>query len=283
MAGPARRPPPGVKRPDRRKLAARSPAHLEPRIAAALAQPLPPSVDHSLLPVTDQGETSTCTWHALAKAIEILTGTCASMRVGYALTGELEADPRDDGRQLVDCLTVARSFGVAPFGGPVEGRNSDISVANVCAPVTPVERASAAGRLVDLGQATILARAPNVSDLCAAALAAGSVIYLGTQVGQAFEHLSGQTVAVPDPTNDPDGGGHALLIVGYRTLADGSRAFIVQNSWGEAWDLSGECLASVAWVAACWELHPLLLPVSAPDPVKPGFWARLGAWVRGLI
>ena len=76
----------------------------------------------------------------------------------------------------------------------------------------------------------------------------------------------------PDPATDPDGGGHALALVGFRTMPDGSRQFRVQNSWGEAWDDAGECWASTAWMAACWELHPVLAPLEAgaPDPSPAG-------------
>ena len=261
------RPPRGVKRPNSATIARRCAAPLHPAHAAALAAPLPAAADNSLHPDTDQGQTSSCTAHALIKAIEILTGYRGSMHVLYSLTGVYEGENpiADDGRQCTDCLAVVATQGVAPFEGPTsDGRNSDIDASNACTPATAAEMAAAGAHLVGLGANSIDPADPNLSDLVASCIAAGGVVYLGTEVGQAFEQLNGATVAQPDPDpNDPNGGGHALIITGYRTMPDGSRQFRVQNSWGESWDDSGECWASLAWVQATWELHPLL-PLAAP-------------------
>ncbi len=263
------RPPPGLRRT--------APAVLASRIAAPLhaahqrrlgahrdgSAPLPPCVDLSLRPAFDQGQTSSCTAHALAKAAQILGAGMISEHVLYSLTGAREGDMSDDGRQLVDCLAVAASPGLAPYAGPVEGRASDVTAANATTPATPAEVAACvpfasagAGNSID----------PAASDLAeqvTACLAAGGVIYLGAQVGAQFQGLTGDEVAIPDPANDPEGGGHALLIVGYRTAPEGGPVEVrVENSWGESWDSAGECWATLAWVAACWELHPLL-PVAA--------------------
>ncbi len=255
------RPPPGLRRSAPHKLSARTPAHLDPRLAAALAGPLPTTVDLSRHPGYDQGQTSSCTAHALAKCVEIATGYRASMRDIYFEAGDLEHDTSDDGRELLDCLTVLRAFGAAPYAGPVEGRVSDVTEANASTP--PYSPTLAARRRIDLGQATIDPHADNLSDLVVACLSLGAPIYLGTVIGDAFEVLAGATVAQPDPATDPDGGGHALALVGFRTMPDGSRQFRVQNSWGEAWDDAGECWASLAWVASCSELHVCLPPLSA--------------------
>ena len=263
------RPPKGAKRPNKSTLARRCAAPLHPLHAAALAAPLPPAADNSRHPDTDQGQTSSCTAHSLVKGIEICTGgrIKGSMHVLYSLTGVYEGENplADDGRQCTDCLAVAATQGVAPFEGPTsDGRNSDIDASNVTTAATGAELAAAGANLVNFGGNSIDPADPNVSDLVASCIAAGGVVYLGTEVGQAFEQLAGATVAQPDPDpNDPNGGGHALIITGYRTMADGSRQFRVQNSWGETWDDDGECWASLAWVQACWELHPLL-PVAAP-------------------
>ena len=266
------RPPPGLRRSAPHKLSARTPAHLDPRIASALAAPLPTAVDRSLPPPMDQGQTSSCSAHALVKAIEIVTGYRGSPRDLYYSAGLLEGDTSDDGRELVDCLTAVANSGIAPFAGPTpDGRNSDVTPENVQHVPTPQDYSHR--RQVDLGRASIDPRGDHVSDLCAATLAAGGVIYLGTQIGHAFEELQGAVVAQPDPANDPSGGGHALAGVGYRTMPDGSRQWRVENSWGEAFDEAGECWASTAWLAACWELHPVLAHWSdalAPDPSPAG-------------
>ena len=256
----AMRPRPGVRRPDPYKLHARI-AH---KYGAAA---LPASVDLSCGKVTDQGQSSSCTAHALAKGAEIAaSGFLASEHALYRLTGELENDYGDDGRQLIDCLTIARTRGLAPFGGPSpDGRNSDVWTAqdtslrppNVTLACSPAELAAL--HPLDFGQTSIDPTAADLEQEACAALAAGHPLYVGGQVGSAFEALSGAMVAVPDPANDPTGGGHAMLVAGYRTMPDGSRPFRVYSSWGESWDDAGECWASLAWLASMWEIHPLVL------------------------
>jgi Papain family cysteine protease len=272
------RPPHGVKRPDPEVQRLRCSLPLHPAHAQALSSPLPASADNTKHPDTDQGQSSSCTAHSLIKGLEILTGFVGSEHVLYSMTGALEGENplADDGRQCVDTLTVVNTQGVHAFEGPSpDGRNSDIWTANdttaqppnVTIPASAAELAALTK--FALGSNSIDPAAPNLSDLLASCLAAGGVVYLGTEVGQAFEQLQGQTVAQPDTVaNDPNGGGHALIIVGYRTMPDGTRQFKVQNSWGESWDDAGECWASLAWCAACWELHPLL-PIASPS-TQPG-------------
>lgn len=289
MTLPLHRPPPGVKRSDPAKLAHRLGQPLHAAHAAMLAAhidgscPLPDSVDNSLQPATDQGQSSSCTAHSLVKAVEILTAASGaafrgSMHVLYSLTGTLEKESplADDGRQCVDCLEVVATQGLAPFAGPTpDGRNSDVTDAadgdsspNVCVPATTEEVTAASMHKFDFGQNSVDPASAQLSDLLASCLAAKGVVYLGTQVGQVFESLTGDTVAEPDTIpSDPNGGGHALIIVGYKTV-NGVRVFLVQNSWSKQWDNSGLCWASLAWCGACWELHPLL-PIPAPAVSEP--------------
>ena len=262
------RPKPGLRRSAMHKLAARIAQPLDPRILEKLAGPLPTSTDLTVLPPTDQGQTSSCTAHALMKIVEITAGYRGSMRTLYAQTGAMQGDPSDDGRELLDCLDAIAHLGVAPFEGPVEGRNSDVTQANATLPVTPAEASAADMRRINLGRSSIDPAASNACNVVVASLAAGGPIYLGARVGDAFDGLQGATVAQPDPVNDPTAVGHALALVGHRTMPDGLRQFKIENSWGE-WDDKGECWVSEAWLHACFELHPCLPPVaSSPQPSK---------------
>jgi hypothetical protein len=300
----------GVKRPDPSVLAARIARELHPDHKARLAAhrdgmcPLPDQADNSLQPPTNQGGSSACTTHSFVKGLQILTGYYGSMRVLYALAGAAEGENplADDGRLLVDVLNAAAQQGVAPFEGlSPDGRNSDIWTAsdvqsqppNVCIPATDAEIAAGAPHKFDFGGNSIDPQDANVSDLVASCIAAGGVVYFGAQVGQAFMQLAGMTVAVPDLTaNDPSGGGHALIFVGYITLdaatsaafttafgpgyQPGTRLFKVQNSWG-AWDVNGCCFANLAFVQNTWELHPLLPPAKAPTSPAPQHPAQAAA------
>ena len=251
------RPPSGYKPSRPHKLLERSPAHLDPRVAAVLARPLPRAIDLSCHPAYDQGPTRSCTAHALAKCVEIAAGYRASMRDIYYQSGRLEGDATDDGREPLDCLAALCGLGAAPYAGPVEGRVSDVSQANAATP--PSSESISERRRIDFGRATIDPHADNLSDLVVACLAIGAPIYIAAVVGDAFEVLAGATVAQPADPNDPSDGGHMLALVGVRTMPDGSRQFRIENSWGESWDDGGECWASLAWVAACSELHVCIL------------------------
>ena len=267
------RPPPGYRPSKPHKLAARTPAHLDPKIAAALAVPLPANIDLSVHPAYDQGQTSSCTAHALMKCVEIVTAWRGSMRCLYAQAGAIEGDTADDGREPLDCMQAIAAQGVAPYAGPTpDGRVSDVTPENATQPVSPAEATAADTNRINLGSASIDPKSDNLSDLVVASLAVKAPIYLGTLVDYAFEELQGQTVAQPTPPTEPDAGGHALTLCGVRTMPDGSRQFRVENSWGESWDEAGECWATLAWVAACSELHPCVLQgavVPAPPPAQP--------------
>ena len=261
------RPPHGILRSDPGVLAGRIARALHPDHVAAMAGPLPLRSDLSRGRRKNQGRSSACSAHALTKGAELVTGFLGSDHVLYSCTGRLQGDMADTGRRLVDNLTIVRTIGLAPYqGDSPDGRFSDLWTANdtsarpanVTTPATDAELAAANGRVIDLGQNSLDPKGADLSDLLVGSLAIGAPIYLGTQIGQAFEDLGSGIVAQPDPANDPTGGGHALLIVGHRTNADGSRDFLVCNSWGESWSGNGECWASLAWVAACWELHPLV-------------------------
>lgn len=284
------RPPPGVHPTPTHVLAERCVAPMHPSHLARLqahrdgSSPLPVAVDHSVHPALDQGQTSSCTAHALAKCVQILTGRLGSPHVLYSLTGAAEGESPllDDGRMLVAALAVAASPGLAPFEGPTpDGRVSDVTDAadgdptpNVCIPATPAEVAACVP-FVSAGN-SLSPTATDLAEQAMACIAAGGVLYVGTQVGAQFQSLTGQfAIAVPTPSTDLTGGGHALVVVGYVVigveqsaaygLPVGTVLFRVENSWSESWDSNGECWASREWLAACGEIHPLL-----PSPGRQG-------------
>ncbi len=240
-----------------------------PRIAAALAAPLPISVDLTKGDPYDQGQSNACSCHAAPKGVEIVSGFVGSMRGLYADTGML-----DDGRTLVDVLHSLRNVGLASFTGRVGARYSD--VADPPNAVNGLPYGTSKLRF-DLGEHIIPPTAPNLSDQLAASIATGCPVYIASAVGASFDALTVGTVAEPDPTAVA---GHALLIVGYRTTITGERQFRVTNSWG-AWDENGECWVSLAWVAACWELHPLIF--THGTPAGPSLLDRVRDAIRGAL
>jgi C1A family cysteine protease len=60
--------------------------------------------------------------------------------------------------------------------------------------------------------------------------------------------------AAPD-THDPNGGGHAIYLVGYATV-NGVVRYFIRNSWGTNAGDSGDWEVSSAWVRNAWGLYP---------------------------
>ena len=76
------------------------------------------------------------------------------------------------------------------------------------------------------------------SDSIAKALAEEIPVVFGLDLDEKFHAYRSGTIEHLDDTR---GGGHMLCILGYRTEADGSRVFLVINSWGEEWGENGYC------------------------------------------
>lgn len=79
-------------------------------------------------------------------------------------------------------------------------------------------------------------------ELIAAALAQGREAYLGLSIDrEIWGYKNVQAGVVPDYTDT--NAGHAVTAVGYRTLPDGERQFLLKNSWGKGWGTGG-----YAWI-----------------------------------
>lgn len=74
------------------------------------------------------------------------------------------------------------------------------------------------------------------SDAVANALAKGYPVVLGATIDPAFFQSKGETIMAWGPEKR---GGHMLCVVGYRTRADGTREFLILNSWGTGWGARG--------------------------------------------
>ena len=301
-----RLPPPGVRRPDPTQLSELTPASEHPLLAHALALPVVERSDLSPLlgQRLNQGRSSACSCHAAASGLWAASGRnlpfFPSPHVLYSASGRIEAPCggllRDDGRQLCSVLRAIRETGIGPMLAPTpDWRWSDVWTAedvagivrapppNVCRDITLDELARCIR--YDAGAHTI---DPSSTDLEREIIAtltspAPAPVLVGGRVGAAFEELEGDVDAQPDAPDDPQGGGHALLIVGHRPLASsaGHYEFRLANSWGSSWDEDGECWASEAFVRSLWELHPLTC-TRVVDPTKP-LLDRLRDALRRLV
>ena len=229
----------------------------------------------------DQGQSGSCTAHAFSgststacRKASIAVGFEPSPREMYATTRGLErsmqtpagqtlAPLTDSGAEPADVFTAGSTFGTSPMLGPTpDGRNSDIWSANDTTTLPENvnnepdgNQLQTAGTTFVTGEYAIDPKSANVSDVCAAAIASGFPIYVAFFCDTAFEQLQAGQVAVPPNVNDPQGGGHAVYLSGYKTNSDGTRTFFLSNSWGNSWCDNGRCLVSEAWLKATWELY----------------------------
>jgi C1A family cysteine protease len=75
-------------------------------------------------------------------------------------------------------------------------------------------------------------------DQIVAALLADHPVVFGTEVGNNLEQYDGSDIVLTIPTENL--GGHAQVVVGYRTNSSGKREFLIMNSWGKSWGQSGK-------------------------------------------
>ena len=211
-------------------------------------------------PVMDQGQSSSCTGHATACAISTST-TCHGRGLAFVpspdgiykvgrcvdrVPGPGGSIPLlDDGGAMPNQIwRGVTEWGIKEINAPTpDGRYSDVDPAHVNdSPTLDDFVADAALEL--MGQYQITSVGPQfVTDLCVA-LDMGYAVAVGVFVDTAFEnwgnnYTSGQSpLGVPD-TNDPNGGGHYICLIGYTTV-NGKRIFKFRNSWGVGWGDNGE-------------------------------------------
>ncbi len=230
----------------------------------------------------DQSQTGECTCHAMSAG---LYASCAargqplgfapSQRALYALSGAIEraamtpagqALPvlQDNGRELADVVTAVASCGVKPMRDPDATRNSDATTDN-CTEEPDLGDLEAAD-VEKLAGAHVLS-VGDVATACAA-LDAGCALYIAFFADTAFMNLGPNDVAGPTDQNDPNGGGHAVILADWRTNAAGAVEFLLVNSWGSGWAANGCVWVSPAFFQAiweCWVLDESLLPQSRPS------------------
>lgn len=229
----------------------------------------------------DQGQSSACTSHALSVGV---AATCGGKLLPfvpsplhfYSCSGGIEraaANPvgqlpalADNGRQLADNIAALMTCGAVAMKSPTpDGRVSDVwSAVDVSGLPSPPPANVTAEPSIHALEASALdclsgahtqdLTAANALDVCAAALDGGISLYIGFDCGQTFEDLGATGIAQPTPASDPNQGGHALVVVSYRINAVGDREWLIRNSWGNGWALSGGAWCSSAWLLACWEL-----------------------------
>ena len=200
-----------------------------------LPKTLPPSADLRPMcsPVEDQGQLGSCTGNALAGAVEFLerkngaTFEDASRLFIYYNERVVEHTvSQDAGAMIRDGIKTLAKLGVCsetlwPY------------VISKFAKTPPKSCFTEARK----HRITAYARISTLDDM-RSCLADGYPFVFGFTVYASFESSQvAQTGVVPMPSpNEQVLGGHAVLAVGYN---DKQKRFVVRNSWGPGWGMSG--------------------------------------------
>jgi hypothetical protein len=236
----------------------------------------------------DQGPTSSCTWHSFSAGLYTACRAqgrplpfLPSMDLGYKVTRALERaqlspaplyDLEDTGAEVPDVIRIGAEYGVAPFGKPaLDGRYSDIDPAWVNEEPN-AGRLQEAGLSIVTGPYAIDPTSPTVSDVAAACIEAGMPIDVGFYCDMAFETAASSVVrTAPVVANLQGEGGHSVYLSAFRTNVFSKREFRVENSWGDGWCDGGTCWVDELWLAACWNLMPLVIQYVGPRTDFTGF------------
>jgi hypothetical protein len=213
-------------------------------------------------PVFDQGQFGSCEGHSTAGAIYATfarRGTplpwVPSPAGIYTLArcidrGANKDQPlTDSGTMTASVLTGIGSFGIKAFGTPAnDGRYSDCDATNVLREPTLYDLEADAVNLMIGAYSIDSIGSQKIVDVCAS-LAAGYAVRIDSFVDTAFEDWTPAQSPFGVPNlGDPQGGGHALYLIGYSTNADGSITFVMRNSWGSGWGRGGDILVAESFV-----------------------------------
>jgi C1A family cysteine protease len=215
---------------------------------AALAKPVPPLVDlrAQCPPVYDQGQLGSCTANAIAGAFEFelirqkLTVFNPSRLFIYYNERVLEGHVKtDSGAQLRDGVKSVATSGVC------DEKNWPYIISQFAKKPTKLLYTQAKKNL-----ATQYTRLNNTAiNELKTCLASGNPFVFGFTVYQSFESdvvAKTGVLNMPAP-NESVLGGHAVLAVGYD---DSKNAFIVRNSWGDAWGIKGYFYMPYAYITS---------------------------------
>jgi hypothetical protein len=135
------------------------------------------------------------------------------------------------------------------------------------------QRADANGRYRLASLEALHAKPANPAEMVAV-LSGGDDIWISFSVNdQAWMSRSLQNAVIPD-YEVVDDTGHAVVLAGYRTLPDGTKQFLVHNSWSPRWGENGYGWISEAMVTrftrAAYRVRVTDGAGNAPAPALPG-------------
>ncbi len=196
-----------------------------------------------VLRVNDQKSSSSCVGQAIGKAIHVrlrkikpasasepAEPSCLSI---YTPARRRASGPKgplvDRGCAPRDAMFSIRDVGVAPESvWPFDLSKVDVDV--------PWDELQAASKFLVFEWYRVAADGSHRSDAIAQALVKGYPVVFGLDLWHGFEDYAGGTLL---SVGADSVGGHMLCILGYRTRADGTREFLILNSWSDQWGEGG--------------------------------------------
>jgi len=228
--------------------------------------------------VLDQGQHGACGGHgsaegtyAAAKAHGLPLAFVPSPRGLYALARSIaraRENPAgtlptltDDGVEPRDVMAAIDKYGLMPItpehvrdrDDPAP-RYSDVDDTNVNSNVRVDEIVKEAGTKIP--GATRIAVSPlNI----ASSIASKSPVCFGIFVDSDFCSYAGGAPIGAQNQDDPDGGGHWMMLHSYRTGADGKLIFTLRNSWGPSWGDTGDADVTEAFIVQITDAYSMAL------------------------
>jgi hypothetical protein len=173
----------------------------------------------------------------------------------------------DNGATLADYASVVTKWGVVPMLATINPNGfTDVTPDNLNTPPALGVLISAAHRLI-VGEYNLDLTASDAVVTACGLLAQNIPLYVGGFVDSAVENFTAGSAPVSAPNeSDPNGGGHAMAIVGYKTLTAeeaepwgleaGDVLFEVLSSWGSGYGDAGHFWGTKAWFGSLWDCWP---------------------------
>jgi len=176
-----------------------------------------------------------------------------SVRYGYALEKNTDGNPHQAGSDLRTDMTVCQKYGALPDSlYPYSGMTSDVDL-----PMPPAALIAQGAKLKIAGYSLVLSatdadRKALISHVTAA-IAAGNILEIGIVVCQNFMDVTGPDYAIPLPAGSILGG-HALKLIDYRTMPDGTHQYLTWNTWGGRWANNDEAWFPESWLLSQFDM-----------------------------
>lgn len=210
-------------------------------------------------PISSQGLAGTCAANAACDAGEQVMPSVVQLSRRFVYWNALRMrreEAADNGTDLYACFTSMQKQGICEESvWPYD----DSAV---------LERPSleAYERAYDNRLATFYALRPYGQTICLSiddALHTGYPVAFGLAMNaaQMRGYKGGDDIIQAPSVTDT---GHAMLIVGYRTLADGTKAYLFRNSWGPGWGNRGYGWISSRYVSSILYGPEFYVPISIP-------------------